>query len=300
MPNARTPQIEILEITDEKMVFVLSKTDTSMANALRRIMISEVPTMAIDLVELENNTSVLWDEFIAHRLGLIPLTSAAMKDYNYTRDCSCMDRCQYCSVELTLSVRNDSSEPRDVTSRDLYSNNPNVIPVDCQLNAEGKPIQEPILIMKLGKDQELKLTAIAKKGVGKEHAKWSPTCGCVYQFDPDIRIDQVKASKLTSKQKEDFVACCPTKVFALDESKRVVVEKPQNCTYCGECEKKQLEFKDEYGRPMRGLVAVKSKPDRFIFTVEVTGALKPEEVVLHALSVLKMKLSYILTNLNQV
>eukprot|EP01116_Phalansterium_solitarium_P013557 TRINITY_DN30948_c0_g1_i1.p1 TRINITY_DN30948_c0_g1~~TRINITY_DN30948_c0_g1_i1.p1 ORF type:complete len:300 (-),score=98.91 TRINITY_DN30948_c0_g1_i1:166-1065(-) len=299
MPYARTPQLEILEVTDEKMVFVLSKTDTSMANALRRIMISEVPTMAIDLVEFENNTSVLFDEFIAHRLGLIPLTSAAMKDYNYTRDCACIDRCKYCSVEFKLSVRNDSSEPLDVTSRDLYSSNPDVIPVDCLKTADGKQA-DPILIMKLGKGQELKLTAIAKKGVGKEHSKWSPTCGCVYQFDPDIRIDQTKASKLTVKQKDEFVGCCPTKVYAVDEAKRIVVDQPQNCTYCGECEKKQLEFKDDQGRPTRGLVTVKSKPDRFIFSVEVTGALKPEDVVTHALNVLKMKLSYILTNLNQV
>jgi DNA-directed RNA polymerase II subunit RPB3 len=85
MTKARQPQIEILELKEESMSFLLSKTDISVANALRRIMISEVPTMAIDLVEIENNTSVLHDEFIAHRLGLIPLTSSKMDKFNYTR-----------------------------------------------------------------------------------------------------------------------------------------------------------------------------------------------------------------------
>lgn len=85
MPFSRQPAIEILELKEDSITFVLSKTDTSIANALRRIMISEVPTMAIDLVEIENNTSVLHDEFIAHRLGLIPLTSSKMDKFNYTR-----------------------------------------------------------------------------------------------------------------------------------------------------------------------------------------------------------------------
>ena len=55
------------------MNFTLSSTDTSMANAIRRIIIAEVPTLAIDLVEYQDNTSVLVDEYIAHRLGMIPM-----------------------------------------------------------------------------------------------------------------------------------------------------------------------------------------------------------------------------------
>lgn len=63
--------------------FVLSDTDPSMANALRRAMMSDVPTIAIDLVEIENNTTCLNDEFIAHRLGLIPLVSDRVHDMKF-------------------------------------------------------------------------------------------------------------------------------------------------------------------------------------------------------------------------
>lgn len=74
MPNPRFPKLEILDLRDDFIKFELSETDTSVANALRRVMIAEVPTLAIDLVTIEINTSVMTDEFLAHRLGMIPLS----------------------------------------------------------------------------------------------------------------------------------------------------------------------------------------------------------------------------------
>ena len=75
MPYNRAPNIRIIELKDDYIQFELTDTDISVANTLRRIMLAEVPILAIDLVEFEDNTSVLVDEFIAHRLGLIPLRS---------------------------------------------------------------------------------------------------------------------------------------------------------------------------------------------------------------------------------
>jgi len=206
MPH-RQPQVEILELKDDSITFLLSKTDLSIANALKRVITAEVPTMAIDLVEIDNNTSVLHDEFISHRLGLIPLRSSQMERFNYTRECSCADHCQQCSVDFTLHVSCTEGQNREVTSSDLFSTHVDVIPVDST-NATSDDFvgyqqrtDKGIIIVKLSKGQELKLKAIAKKGIGKEHAKWSPASAVTFKVDPDIKINQAKMDDLNEMQK---------------------------------------------------------------------------------------------------
>jgi DNA-directed RNA polymerase II subunit RPB3 len=129
----RFPKIKIREMKDDYLKFELRETDASMANALRRVMIAEVPTIAIDLVEIEVNSSVLNDEFIAHRLGLIPLTSERAMGMRFSRDCDACDgdgQCEYCSVEFHLRAKCITDQTLDVTSKDLYSSDHAVIPVD--------------------------------------------------------------------------------------------------------------------------------------------------------------------------
>ena len=140
MPHQRFPKIEILSILQHEIKFVLSETDVSVANALRRIMIAEVPTLAIDLVEFHENSTVLNDEYIAHRLGLIPICYQApetmragdvMGAFLSHRECTCYERCPRCSVEFDLDVNfdvvkgtrplNEKDLPYTVTSVDLVS-----------------------------------------------------------------------------------------------------------------------------------------------------------------------------------
>jgi len=304
--TGRNPIIEITEAGKKGQIsFVLSKTDPSIANSLRRVMIAEVPTMAIDIVEIENNTSVLNDEFIAHRLGLIPLTSSRAERFAYTRECTCDGRCPLCTVEFVLNVSCTDELTRDVTSSDLQLANANeadVIPVDQSAmddrldTGQAADSGAGILIVKLRKGQELKLKAFAKKGVGKEHAKWSPGCGITFQYEPDIRLNLPRLEELNSAQKQEFVKSCPTKVYKYNDAQhQVEIEDVMKCTYCNECKKKAITFGPKFG----DVVSITQKQDRFHFTVETTGALKPEEIVLSALGAIKDKLTNIQTHLHE-
>lgn len=163
MPNNRNPSLKIIDMKSDYIQFELSDTDISVANALRRIMIAEVPTLAIDLVHFENNTTVLLDEIIAHRLGLIPILSENkdMSEWNYGHECDCEDYCNKCSVRFSLDcdfkdmVKDKDTHEQDlavpVTSRDLISKDTDVKAVRfCNEEEEATSHDEGIVIALLG------------------------------------------------------------------------------------------------------------------------------------------------------
>ena len=208
----------------------------------------------------------------------------------------CNKYCSYCSVELRLCVICQDDIPVDVTSKELYAQDveQGVYPVGSGDMAESVAHDEQgALIVKLRKNQEIKLKCIAKKGCGKEHAKWSAVSACHFNPKPVIDIDRSMLDQMTTEQKQEWVDFCPTGGIKYDETMRdVEIEDEYKVAH----HVKELKYKaQELG--FTGLIKVDYLEDQFKFRVETTGALKPQECVLAALGILRSKLTLISTNL---
>lgn len=300
---------------------------------------SQVPTIAIDLVEVEANSSVLHDEFIAHRLGLVPLVSTGAVDRMVSPFESAAagagaaaaaaaaaagsateandDGEEWFDVELRLDVRcTTGSTTMDVTTNDLSLDprHPGVRPVGFVPSAAsstsaaaaggGGPsgdgfggikkngddassggAKRGILIAKLRQGQELRLRAVARKGIGKDHAKWQPVATAAFAPLPEISIDQRVAASMSEAQRDEWVGATAGGVFSHDKATGTLeVADAERYRFDGECLAKAAEL----GFP--GLLTATARPDEFVFRVEGTGALPVSEIVSKALTVLEGKL----------
>ncbi|MGB8024268.1 MAG: DNA-directed RNA polymerase subunit D [Nitrososphaeraceae archaeon] len=166
--------IDILQKEEERIVIKFSNVPRQYVNAIRRLSISEVPTLAIDDVVILENSSVMHDEAIAHRLGLIPLRTD-LDRFVMPHDCDCKSTlgCSKCRVLLVLDSE-ANEKTKVVTSGELLSEDELV-----------KPVSDDIPIVVLAPSQKLKFEAYARLGVGKDHAKWQPTSAAIVKDGKD-------------------------------------------------------------------------------------------------------------------
>ncbi len=241
-------KITLLEKNDEEIKVLLEKTSYLFVNALRRAIINEVPTLAIEEVEFRKQTSALYDEILAHRLGLLPLKTD-YSTYEYEEVENIEDRSGKSMVKLFASVKG----PGTFYAEKIESNDPSIL-------TQYKKMP----LAKLEEGQEIEFEAIAVMGKGKEHSKWTPGIPS-YIEDVKITVDEKKLEA----EKEKY----PSQIF---EKGKVNVEKI----------KYNPELLDAV-EGISDAIKVERKKDSFIFTAESFGMITPKEMIVQGIKELK-------------
>lgn len=295
--------------------FSIVGIDASIANAFRRILIAEIPTLAIETVYIDNNTSVIQDEVLAHRLGLIPFKGGRKGLLDFIKwwkppgegEGEYDTSFDYNTVKFELRVectKNEDAAENETDPTKLY-HHAHVYAKDLQFAPEGQqhdyfsgedaiaPVNPDILIAKLRPGQAIELDVHMHKGIGADHAKFSPVCTASYRLLPTITITK----PIIGEEAEKFASCFPEGVIGLETitaedvkndsrykgnkgNKKAVVKDTMQDTVSRECLRHE-EFKDK--------VKLGRKRDHFIFQIESTGQWDSDELFMESVKLLKAK-----------
>lgn len=264
--------VKTIKEFDNSIQLEWKNVDSIFLNTLRRIMISDIPTISIDKIEMDTNTSPMNDEFLAHRIGLIPIIcDTDVCSISKQEDCHCNDGCPLCNFEFTLEKENENSDKLvGVYSSDFV---PVYNPSNTFRVVSYPVFEQGILLCKLAKGQKIKLKCIAIKGTGKDHSKWSPV-SCVSFVDKPI----IKIKNVSEDLYDNVVTSCPRNVY-VKKNEKLVIQNENNCSFCMECvEKSNNEIQIEHNEK------------HFFMTIESNGSISPRDLLKKSLRIWKQKL----------
>ena len=284
--------------------FEMVGVDAAVANALRRILISEVPTVAIETVYLHNNTSIIQDEVLSHRLGLVPIDvepddfedlppegpdgEISRTDKNtlvFVLEVTC--RAKPGTNATRIDPDYDDLEHGVVYSRDLRWDPKGSQAERYRGKKAPRPVHEDIVIAKLRPGQTIHLEAHCNRGIGKDHAKFSPVCTAAYRLMPEVTLVE-GAPGIFDERCDRLMELMPgvwEKVPATGPGSSghqymAKVAHPEKCTM-------SRNFMME--KDLAESVRVARVPDHFIFSIESVGAIPAPDLLRRALKVLMAK-----------
>ena len=271
-------QIQIVSMEDTKAKFILKDSSPAMANALRRTMLQDIPKMAIDKVdfhlgpimqddkEYESVTS-LFDEVIAHRLGLVPVPTT--DQFKFQKECSCGGTgCPGCTIMYSLN----KFGPCTVLSGDLT-------PLG---DASLKVKDEHIPIVELTDTQAVLIYATAVMGTARQHVKWQAAFGVGYSYMPIITIDAKKAKDADIQK---YAVSEYPGLFKIEGGNLVVDDLERACV---------VGKAVQHDPHLEGAVTVSWDDSNFVFRFETDGSLTARQVLDKAVEILHKKAEEVL------
>lgn len=266
-------EIKILEQTPRSLKLYIKGLPLHVLNSIRRAIISEVPTMAIDYVVFVENTSVFYDEYVAHRLGLLPLKSEdAYIRYKSPEECREAGEKGVFSTDCFAKFGLEAEGPSEDSPLPYITINSDKLVTSDPV----EPVYKNIPIVKLGKGQRIKLEAYARLGRGKEHIKWSPVTVAAHKYIPVINIKENCNGCLKC------IDACPREILTNINNKIVVNEsKLLECSFCKICEK--------VCEP--GAIRISYRENEYILYFEPTGSLSASQILIEAANILVNKLN---------
>lgn len=276
-------EIEIREMEERKGSFILKNSSPSVANALRRTMLSDIPKMAIDKVEFHlgpimsaddkeyESITPLFDEMIAHRLGMAPVPTD-YELFTYQDECVCGgEGCPSCTIMYSLN----KIGPCTVLSGDM-------MPLG---NSELAVKDQFIPIVELTDGQAVLIYATAVMGTAKKHVKWQVAVGVGYKYMPIVTIDKDRAEEADTLKCMDI---CPKGVFEVKAGKLKVTDM-MNCNICRECE-----------TVSKGAVKIDADETSFYFKYETDGSLTAQQVLDKAMDILSKETAEVFSNIEEL
>ncbi len=251
-------KLDILELKPKKAVLKIEDIKPYFVNSIRRVMLSELPKLAVDDVVIYDNTSALFDEIISHRLSLIPIPTD-LSLLSFRADCVCKGKgCPNCTVRYTLSKEGEGT---------VYSG-------DLQPAEKSWAIKEDkIPIVELYGDQRLILEVEAILGRGRDHAKWQAVLSPGYKMETTIQFDKKKIDDV-----KEFLAKLPEGTADIKADKIILKDNKKLAILQYHMEKENVDF-----------ITISKDPNNVTFSFETDGSFTTKEAMVETIKILGKK-----------
>lgn len=284
-------EIKILELEERHLKCIIQDVTPAFMNSLRRVLLQELPKMAIHDVDFNlgpirdsdsgkmfESVAPLYNEIIAHRLGMLPIHTD-LRLFNFRDECVCEgEGCPNCSIMYVLNKQG----PCTVYSGDLE-------PITGDTGGDMpkyKIIEDLIPLVKLNDNEALLIYATAILGRARIHAKWQVCDSVGYQYFPNISIN-----KDICDNGGGCIDICPKDVLTFNTKGNLAVKNLLQCNLCNACLdicEPQIEQAKNRNK-IRKAINVRGKKDMFIFTMNTDGSYTAKGALETALEILEKK-----------